>query len=105
MREVVQHIKAFYFYVQSMKRCCTLVVDWLMISVLLLVSLKTQMLIKMSLFEQSLMRRSNQNFNILSPSGANPGHFTIFCARGVGNLTFACMRGVGKIEPGVSGFK
>ena len=25
------------------------------------------------------------------PPRANPAHFTIFCARGVGNLTFACV--------------
>ena len=42
------------------------------------------------------MRRSNQNFNI-PPPRAYPGHFTIFCARGVGNLTFSCV-GWGKLN-------
>ena len=41
------------------------------------------------------MHRSNRNFNI-SP-WANPGHLTIFCARGVGNLTFAWV-GWGKLN-------
>ena len=43
------------------------------------------------------------------PPRANPGHLTIFCARGVGNLTGKafpgwgiCLGGVGKIEPEVS---
>ena len=45
---------------------------------------------------------------------ANPGHLTIFCARGVGNLTEKpsrggefdlCLGGVRKIEPEVSVFK
>ena len=62
-----------------------------------------------------LMRRSNRNFNIPPPPPrANPGHLTIFCARGVGNLTDKAFPGVGnlrwvggveKIEPEVSGFK
>ena len=62
------------------------------------------------------MRRSNRNFNIPPPPPprANPGHLTIFCARGVGNLTDKAFPGVGnltlpgwveKIEPEVSGFK
>ena len=32
-----------------------------------------------------------------SPIRANPGHLTIFCARGVGNLTFPCV-GWGKLN-------
>ena len=48
------------------------------------------------------------------PPQENPGHFTIFCARGVGNLTRRssrggefdlCLGGVGKIKPELSGFK
>ena len=42
-----------------------------------------------------LMRRSNRNFNI--PPRANPGHLTIFCARGVGNLTGKAFPGVGNL--------
>ena len=41
------------------------------------------------------MRRSNRNFNI--PPRANPGHLTIFCARGVGNLTGKAFPGVGNL--------
>ena len=42
------------------------------------------------------MRRSNRNFNI-PPPRANPGHLTIFCARGVGNLTGKAFPGVGNL--------
>ena len=42
------------------------------------------------------MRRSNRNFNI-PPPRANPGHLTIFCARGVGNLTGKSFPGVGNL--------
>ena len=42
-----------------------------------------------------VMRRSNRNFNI--PPRANPGHLTIFCARGVGNLTDKAFPGVGNL--------
>ena len=62
----------------------------------------------------TLMRRSNWKFNIPPPlSWANPGHLTIFCARGVGSLICKAFPGVeiwflpgcgGEIEPGVSGF-
>ena len=48
------------------------------------------------------------------PTRPNPGHLTIFCARGMGNLICKafprdgefdlCLGVVGKIEPGVSGF-
>ena len=44
-----------------------------------------------------LMRRSNRNFNIPPPPGANPGHLTTSCARGVGNLTFTSV-GWGKLN-------
>ena len=43
-----------------------------------------------------VMCRSNRNFNIPSPR-ANPGHLTIFSARGVGNLTIASV-GWGKLS-------
>ena len=43
-----------------------------------------------------IMRRSNRNFNI-PPPRANPGHLTIFCARGVGNLTGKAFPGVGNL--------
>ena len=50
----------------------------------------------------TLMRRSNRNFNI--PPRANPGHLTIFCARGVGNLTDKAFPGVGNLTlPGWGG--
>ena len=39
-----------------------------------------------------------------SPPRANPGHLTIFCARGVGNLTDKAFPGVGNLTlPGWGG--
>ena len=42
-----------------------------------------------------IMRRSNRNFNIPPPLRANPGHLTIFCARGVGNFICKAFLGMG----------